>query len=78
MNLLNLLIALASLVLFAQGVPTVEDNNVHKKSYAGYKLLRTEPILKPHLAKALLLSFDGKHGKQLFHTTLKGLNYITC
>jgi len=43
--------------------PSYDENQENiPKSYNGYKLLRTSPIVHSQLADALLLSLDGKHG----------------
>jgi len=45
-------------------LPTGTDDEAGggRKSYTGYKLLRTSSLDQPELANALMLSLDGKHG----------------
>ena len=61
-------LSLLAVLAVVYGVPTSPDEpKVNKKSYSGYKLLRTNRLGHSRLAEALMLSLDGKHGKALHY-----------
>ena len=53
---------LGCVILTSSSPAGVDQPESSKKSYSGYKLLRTASLEAPKLAEALMLSLDGKHG----------------